>query len=268
MYLYQTNYPTEKNMKKQILITTLLITTAIQAAPKLHVILTADTNAQDISHAVAIDKQNMNRLFADIAEHFDDSDIYSLSADSLSEKSINIKLKALKVGIDDVLVFYYSGHGDRSKFPESPWPRLTPHNGQSIEVKNILGAMNDHMARQVVVIIDACNGEFHEGPTGQRWPASSINKAAVDKLFKNFHGNVVVTSSKPDLVSYTLKGNYGSQFTYVFKNVMQQELSQNETDWGVVLEKTKEIVVDSDKVKIQTPKFIYTKNEKTPGETP
>jgi len=242
-------------MKSILLITSLLFSTCSFAYPKLHVLLTADSDS-NIGLAVNIDKANIQKLFANIANHFDASVFHSISASALSEKSITSKIESMRIGTDDVVVFYYSGHGDRSKI-SADWPVLTPHNKQKIEVLNVITTLNAQVPRQVIVIIDACNGSFSPLDYVDRLPASGINGQAVNRLFKQFKGSVLVTSSLPGFVSYTINDNKGSVFTFWFGKTMNKFLSSESASWTQILQETKNKVIANNNA--QTPKYIIKK---------
>jgi tetratricopeptide (TPR) repeat protein len=170
---------------------------------------------------------------------------------------------------NDVILFYFLGHGFRYENQTSPFPTLffnndkdIVRNGESIEdafnknsigtqiIKNTLKSKNP---RLLIVFSDACNSEesisepiYDKGV--YLGSTSSIPKFITDRykdLFMNVAGDITISSSSPGEKSINI--SKGSIFSQCVDISLKQHLSTyNPITWKMVVEdisdKTKQMI--------------------------
>ncbi|MGC2629290.1 MAG: caspase family protein [Rhodomicrobium sp.] len=129
---------------------------------------------------------------------------------------IKSKVEALSAGTDDVIIFYYSGHGQSpktnandttaSKFPsfQCDDPEHPSPVGDLPNLEAISTLLRGKHARLTISVADSCNKlpiEFLQpkayGPPVKRPPVDRLKT-----LFLDFQGYALLTSSSPDEFSY------------------------------------------------------------------
>lgn len=164
------------------------------------------------------------------------------------------QIEALRPGADDVVLFYYSGHGfapqraatapfkdEQSIFPWLYCDETGPHPGLE-EISKVLAAKRP---RLTIAVSDACNVvlPIAEEPFFERGVIDQKTRA----LLRDYKGTVLVSSSKRGEYSWYLES--GGAFTTKFMQVLRNLPSTPPGKlWNVVIEKsTQEIVVQSER---------------------
>ena len=179
--------------------------------------------------------------------------------------------QSLSVGNDDVIWYYYSGHGRNSG---NGWPSFS-NETFSFVLSDIHESLIKKNARLTISMYDCCN----YGQTTQPWTATQQNEQAVSAknlqlayylLFKNTKGNIMLCSADEAKLSY---GNtaLGGFFTHSFiENIRTLVIENQEIIWVNLLQKTKaytNTMCENYAQTSQNPKF-YTKivTEKFEGD--
>lgn len=199
-------------------------------------------------------------------------------------------IKNFKCGNDDIVLFFYFGHGGRSTQDRSEFPQMClgrnylSQNDQWIPLEDVKSEIMKQNPRFLLVIGDCCNSsdpgispKFRVLTSAAATEITSTQKAAMKRLFLNCRGAVIASGSTKGEVSWyynTTAPDGGGFFTKAFQNELENYTAKKEdADWKTLLERVKNAVVkecqdikqiDPD-MTIQTPHF---KIEVNYGPTP
>lgn len=220
-------------------------------ASDLHVILTADLSAYKIERAIKKDLERMEKEIKTIAK---------FTGLKLKEKVFVGKktdpedlidhLRDLQVGQDDVIFFYFSGHGFRmDQSSNCPWPILAfEKSGVGIQFEEIASFLKAKNARLTLIFADCCNHAI-----SFKYPKKSLSesdemfqkslkiklKEKYCKLFLEPSGLLVVSSAQAGEYSYTSNID-GSLYTIALTSGLKEILKSplQKISWGNLIEIT------------------------------
>ena len=208
-------------------------------AATLHALVVIDTNDRRIGTMVARD---MNLMAGEIRKIAAAS---GLALNSRTYKGSDFTIakvrgavQALSPGRDDVVLFYYSGHGFRTKTKRSRWPFFFFHsNTQAIDFGWVIRELSAKGARLTIALTDACNNvvplQIREEQKALQPGATKAQNGYRD-LFLGFKGLVAGTSSIPGETSTATQS--GSLFTLAFLKALQKEVVQSRPDWNALMQ--------------------------------
>lgn len=162
-------------------------------------------------------------------------------------------LSSLNCGPNDVVFFYYSGHGVHAKAdPADGWLPQMCLNYESydqdkfVPVTYVRDKLATKPARLSIILTDCCNNEASwvsvKSLISTQKDAPDVDKIDVAKLKKLFYesrGTVIATSSKRGQVSYGPKE--GGCFSVAFWDEMYKiEQGAGNADWNSLIEATKQ----------------------------
>lgn len=231
-------------------------TTLCIHAQKLHIVVFCDTNDKSIGVNKESERKitvnEMQTITGCLEEYGYDSEITECYGNYCNKKNLINVINGLKVNSEDVVFFYYGGHGSRAlNNSNDPFPQMCL--GEDYQdnwvpvtlIKNILVKKNP---RLIVILTGCCNKE-QRGVTiksviaesGSYTYESSIDKEAYKKLFLESTGIVIMTSSKAGQYSYS--SMEGGIFCLNFWNAMEY-VGQGKiaADWNRICEKVKQSV--------------------------
>lgn len=183
------------------------------------------------------------------------------------------KLEAISVNSDDVLFFYYSGHGYRDEGKnalENPWPNLQIDlEEKAIDFQTITDILRDKYPRLLFSIANSCNKRLNidmelvnhrRNPrTGGRSKPSKVIQRALEnenykKLFLDTYGEVIASSSIPGQYSYRSRQS-GSLFLGAFLDTLHKSVNEpKDSNWESILEETIKMTQAATKGR-QTPQY-------------
>ncbi len=182
------------------------------------------------------DSRNMQGFFTDIANCLNyRNDMHTHSGSEFLTSYIDREIDNLRVGSNDIVVFYYSGHG--ANLRNDKWPTLDLLD-KPYWSSRILARLNGKCdkAKLVLFITDCCNSYING-----RKPVSSYNPVDprnVKKLFAGFKGKkkVIVTAAKPGQESISHK-EYGAYFGICLRQAIKDNVSNDVSNptWDKVL---------------------------------
>lgn len=158
--------------------------------------------------------------------------------------SLKRYLSILQVEPDDVIVFYYTGHGFRDRDQDGPWPKIDfLWERGSMDMQEIFTILEAKGARFVLAMSDTCNNFadaniFLGGFRHSKAYKGNVVSEAYKKLFLDVRGHIYVTSS--DVGEYSYVTHRGSVFTNAFIASLKDEVYAEGPLWESLIQKTAE----------------------------
>ena len=145
---------------------------------KMFLFVVANTNDATVGKSTETDLKNVSGLFNSLAANLGISNVIPvyISGDGYSKAAVEAalqKLETQKPGPDDIVIFYFSGHGFRLPDDLSKYPRMsfrTAKNraneevGDNILLEDVYKRINALKPRVNFVLGDCCNANIYEDP--------------------------------------------------------------------------------------------------------
>ncbi len=183
-------------------------------------------------------------------------ELHDLTDYSFNSIEVKNTINNLYCNNDDVIFFYYAGHGFRYSDQNNKWPVLavgydinslkeTYEHGISFdEIVKTLKSKNPGL---LIAIAECCNSETSyaapivEDIKGQASLSFSIRiQERFKELYENSKGVIIASSSQPGQISKCSR-RLGSYFTGSFVEIHKELTSiSNNANWNDLLEKSKE----------------------------
>jgi len=207
------------------------------SAATLHVVLVCDTHASQIGWSVSQNHIRMRAMLRDVAE---------LTEMTYSEQSFISKMTTthflnqidnLVVKDDDVLFFYWAGHGYRSPSIKTPWPTFHfSDENVGLDQYALTQRLRKKGARLTLCISDTCNNYLRDQDAPEPYiiKTAPLTLSQLKKngcaLFLETRGTIICASALPGQFSwYHING--GGYFTRTFLESIYDELQENEASW-------------------------------------
>lgn len=225
-------------------------------AQKLHVVVFCDTNDEKIGENKESERKitmnEMQTIACCLEESGYDSEFIECYGNNCNKSNLMKVIHNLDIRSDDVVFFYYGGHGthafdnENDKFPQMCLGEEYQDN--YVPVTLVKNAIVRKSPRLAVILTGCCNKE-QRGVTvksvvaesGNYTKETELNKDAFKKLFLESTGSVVMTSSK--VGQYSFSGKEGGIFCLKFWTAMD-EVGKGELtpDWNTICEVVKQNV--------------------------
>ncbi|MGZ3632935.1 MAG: caspase family protein [Parachlamydiaceae bacterium] len=221
------------------------------SAANFHVILVGDFSSPDISQASAVDLENVQAEVTKIAKICG----YTLRLKIIAEKNpiaqkVVEEIKGLAPKKKDIVFFYFSGHGYRTKkHGDSPWPNIDlPKENHGISLKGIIDAISEKKAKLSIILADCCNWKIPDTFAPPVMMKARTFESPEEKerknarsLFKKSSGVIAIVSSTQGQAAYcTLKGSfYTRSFLQSLQHVMGNE---KYVKWDMIFNETSKIL--------------------------
>lgn len=260
-------------MKKKFFHLFLVIAFLIQGnveAAKLYAFLVCDTHASNIEESVEADYYNMKKELKKICKDTHLKPRFRKFTGNRVSADIMESIEKLKVKEDDVVVFYYSGHGMRFSSQEDPFPVLDFEYGDYVLSQwDITQEIMSKNPRLVLSITDCCNNFI------DKWFFSGSKKERrknLRKLFLDSSGTYIATAAQPGEYSFGLNGDWsavdlkqGGFYTNAFLSTLKEEVGKENPDinWNLIFElatlRTQEFQMrdEQDPTVHHTPHYLY-----------
>lgn len=285
-------------MKKLVFIIalSLLVPVAI-VGQTFHAIIFANTQNNSIGESVAVDFKRMGLEMTTIAKSIGytlKKYYYYGSPANFNHNNLNRVLADLSCSPEDIVFFYYSGHGGRAMNEKTDFPEMClfvndedyNSNAQLYPLYDVYSRIMKKNPRLTVVMGDLCNSlvkGYYRSEGNASKGATILSKGTCNvykNLFLNVKGGLIAASSEPEYPSgcyvFSENGkwyNAGGYLTHSFLCVLQYFVGQNENvSWPSLMNNTIVLTKDLTKTDIngnsrrpQVP--IYQENI-TPVQSP
>lgn len=243
------------------------------ARTKLILLIAANTIDATIGNGCKEDMNSMRELFTKLSLEMDFNFIeLIIQGEDYGKENILGAIDLLTPGNNDIVVFYYSGHGfSYEKDAEKKYPQIDLRSHPASDKIDVVNAHTENLsdifelikqkgARLNIVIGDCCNNliDFKRKSKGgnsallkEKKEPVIINKKSGEALFCDYTASILVAAAS--------KGEYavsdddlGSLFTYNFseslKRIMKNDIDKNVgLPWGMLLEETTDKAFDLSK---------------------
>ncbi len=224
---------------------------------KLHLLVVADTLDKEIGASCSKDMQRTMDSFTELAE-FLGIKIFTkaISGADFSKKNVQDAINKLKPAANDIVVFYYSGHGFRKPGENRRFPHIklkTDHKNKqdvlinSMNMEDIFLSIKKKGARFNLVLSDCCNDDILStnsigGPPGLTRGAGLLwSENNCKALFLNKNPMSILATAADYGQRASSNNNFGGFFSHYFKTSMEEYFSlfRRNVTWDQVLQDAK-----------------------------
>jgi len=231
-------------------------------ATNLHIVLVADTWS-NLSEQAQADLRSMTSQTKQLAETIGNAPImHIITGERVNRPSVLNTIDRLPIAHDDLVFFYFSGHGCRTHQKISPWPYLYFVNAnQYMALDEVVEHLKAKHPRFGVIMADCCNNFEGPMPENQNFNFQTLNYRRISPYIKNLfaksRGLLVISGSEPGEFSWA--SEEGGILTCAFLDGLSQTEFHPSKTWdqlmGDIRRKTRGI---------QSPQYALI--ESSPGE--
>src|SRR6266487_3213629 len=245
--------------------------TPVEKNTKLYLLIVADTLDKEIGSSSAKDMKRVAETFTGLTNYLGIK-IFpkTICGNDYSKKNVQAAVNSLKPSTNDIVVFYYSGHGFR--IPENSkqqFPNLKLKNFRnerknfrdsiawitkdrqdnitySLNIEDIFNSIKKKGARFHLILGDCCNNDIFssnaKGTKPGKTKGSGIewSEDNVRTLFLNKNPMSILATAASSGQKASSNDDFGGFFSYYFKTSMENYSSKLKKDvsWDVVLQDT------------------------------
>jgi len=236
------------------------------SAQRFHSIVVANTLDYDIGESVKTDMNAVGAELKRIAKYtgMSDGSHTLIQEDDFTLFKVSKAISELSVSEDDVVFFYYAGHGQQSTRRDDMFPSMNI-DPATLDLSEVADRLKVKGGRLTVVIADCCNKALESNASGDL-TASNRAEGTTDfenykRLFMQVKGHIIATACKPNQYAYgTSKGGL---FTQSLLTQLQTQIKSDiPAQWQKLLSSTfSETVSKAQRASLeQTPQYTATLN--------
>ena len=240
----------------------LLTFSSLCDAGEIKAILLCDTKAQNLEKSVASDLKNWQAELQRISSGTGLPLVLYTFTNEKAGKPFIAQLKEISIQEDDVVLFYFSGHGYRTNSKNgNQWPNLYLTSDKiGIDFYAVFESLSAKKPRLLIALSDCCNNVLPEKSAPPVVPIhaykhlkpAAYQQANYKKLFLKTKGTILIGSSTPGEFSWGTQS--GGLYTLAFLKFLLEDVSSPKpADWHVILDKAAKQVVGRDLG--QTPQY-------------
>jgi hypothetical protein len=193
-----------------------------------------------IAQSVRVDMGTMTQLFNALERrNIVKIEKTVLQGTKATMANIRSSMKNLQAGSDDIVLFYFSGHGGM----KSGKTFLFTADEQELLRSEVEASFNAKPARLKMIITDACSNDVDGlaatrslSQSGQKIDAGEFD-AVYKELFLNYQGMMHISASSEGEYAWS-NDNFGGFFTYHF--VKEGLIKKPVGDWQVIFKNAKD----------------------------
>jgi hypothetical protein len=214
-------------------------------AATLHAFLVMDTEAENVGPYIEDTSQVMQEFSSEMSELSGlELDLHLYVGKKVTAGFLD-DLKKMRAEPDDVILFFWNGHGFRTESKEQLWPSFSFHNDSThaVDLYHVAEIVQEKKARLSLVIAETCNNIIPDiwAPMEVRGFDLSSRKEKIAKnaktLFLKHQGTYLITSSSPGEFSWV--GAFRESF---IKNIYREVKLSSHPSWDRICQKTQAMV--------------------------
>lgn len=242
----------------------------LEKSISLRLLVVADTLDESIGSACAKDIVRAVQTFKDLADYLGIKYFTKIvCGKNYSKANVQSAITALKPSSNDIVVFYYTGHGFRLPENTRPYPNMKLKNFKtlrsnfrdslswirqsrkdnitySLNIEDIFNQIRKKGARFNLVLSDCCNNDIFStnaiGTKPGKTKGSGVewNEDNIRTLFLNKAPMSILATAAQSGQKSTCNPGFGGFFSYFFKQSMESFCSKLKTNptWDLVLQST------------------------------
>lgn len=230
---------------KILTITFCLIWANAVNAQTMHSILFTNMEEQGREIDRTAELRQMTEFCSSIAEALGFShDLRCHSGSEFTSTMLEQDIETLDVQEEDVVLFYYAGHG--CNWDDDDWPHMALLDKQYWESTAFSKLKNVSSKAKLLLCISSCCNMDSEGRRNEKQQYSTLDKEKAKKLFLGFDGKKSIIASSSIRGQYTYSWSSGSMlgsiYTISFRKTICDVLSgttNTELTWNAIFEATK-----------------------------
>lgn len=226
------------------------VVTPVNTPVTLHLIVVANSLDISIGQGCDVDSRKLKTEFGNIAEALGVAyKPYVIDGKSFEKAQVMALLDRFQPGANDVVAFFYRGHGFRFSDQQDAWPMMSMRYSsfqplESIAISEVYRRIIAKGARLNLVFGDMCNNDIGiSQPVSNSYTAMQSNLyPSEDKLrhlFLEAKGNVLSVAAKAGEVSWVNNAE-GGLYTSSFFEALYKEVGRysGTGDWNALVNYT------------------------------
>lgn len=222
----------------------------VTAPVTLHLVVVANSLDISIGPGCDVDSRKLKTEFANIAEALGIGyKSYVIDGKLFEKNKVLAMLDGLRPGKNDVVAFFYRGHGFRYSDQKDAWPMMSMRYSsyqplEAIAISEVYNRIVGKGARLNLVFGDMCNNDIGiSQPVNNTYTAMQSNlypsDAKLRRLFLEAKGNVLSVAAKPGEVSWVNNAE-GGLYTSSFFEALYKEVGRysGAGDWNALVNYT------------------------------
>ena len=220
---------------------------------KLYLLVAADTLDEAIGSSCAMDMKRVEETFNGIAGFLGIKCLTkTIAGASYSKQNVQAAISSLKPSRNDMVVFYYSGHGFRKETTQRfPNIKLKTHHttredvlNNSLNMEDIFAAIKKKNARFNLILSDCCNNDI-ETPNSTGTKPGKTKSSGIQwdpdncrRLFLNPSPQSILATAADNGQRASSNNDFGGFFSYYFKTSLENYCSKLKTNvsWDLILQ--------------------------------
>lgn len=250
-----------QNMTRILSILIMCLVSVFANAQTIHWLTFIDTTDPnvgklDINGREVLYNHFVNVVNAAVTEKGYKANIQDIYGQSLTPQKCKDIVKNLNVSSDDVVVFYYIGHGTHGTVGGNPWPMMfmgqnNPNNLVRLK-EDVHDVLLSKGARLTATIGMCCN--VYQNIPRNETPSFGVNygntylteteKKAIQEMFLGHKGDFLLSSASPGQSSVGGNTPLGPMdlFTCVLVKNFEDSASEGELEWNTLFNDVKSVV--------------------------
>jgi hypothetical protein len=216
--------------------------------PSLRAIILCDTVSSNIKKASFVDITNMKKMTKILARELKMKRRVTLvKGKHLTKAPLENWVNRLPFSSNDIVLFYYSGHGFRFDHDISAWPTFVlghkKNNETLVGGESIYQEIRRRAPRLAIIMFDCCNFAISSKkmifPSKELFSFKKTKLPGIHTLFEHTRGIITITAASPGELAIAITGgkSVGSLFTSQFLRSLLQESRSSDASWEKVIQK-------------------------------